>query len=63
VQPDLSDIQVEVQDDYVVYEPIESEAEPLEADDHTAETHDAFISATVLLPKCDSLNPARVIGW
>ena len=53
---------VDVEDDYLVYEPQEPEATQQEVDEVTPEVFDNLISAKVLLPKGDVLLPARLIS-
>jgi hypothetical protein len=59
---DLTDIPVELQDEYEVYEPMEPEADRPERDDFTPEAYDTLITAEVLLPKGDILLPGIVVG-
>jgi hypothetical protein len=59
---DLTDIPIELQDEYDQYAPMEPEADRPDRDEFTAETYDALISAEVLMPKGGILIPAKVIG-
>ncbi len=49
-------------DDYLPYDPVEPEAEQIEVDTYTPKTFDNLISAEVLLLKGDTLVPAKVIS-
>jgi hypothetical protein len=57
---DISNLPVELQDDYDIYEPMEPEASKPEIGDYTPEAYDALISAELMLPKGDVLVPAKV---
>jgi len=52
----------EDEEDYLEYEPIETEATQQDIDEVTPKVLDSLISAEVLLPKGDVLLPAKVIA-
>ena len=58
IPPDLD----ETDDEYLPYDPVESEAEQIEVDTYTPEAFDNLILAEVLLPQGDTLVPAKVIS-
>ncbi len=61
-QPPLPNEFLIDEDDDTPYEPIEPDAEMPEADAYDAQMYGQYISAEVMIPKGDTLIPARVIG-